>query len=63
LLFGGLPLKNHQIPAVYGAFEPTAIKVPLKHFRGKKKRELLTTEVFGPFQIIVEYGSSDIEYL
>jgi 1-pyrroline-5-carboxylate dehydrogenase len=49
LMFGGVPLRNHSIPSVYGAYEPTAIKVPIKHFRGKKKRDLLTTELFGPF--------------
>ena len=49
LLFGGVPLKNHSIPAIYGSYEPTAIKVPLKHFRGKKKRDLICTELFGPF--------------
>lgn len=25
LLFGGVPLKNHQIPECYGSYEPTAI--------------------------------------
>ena len=25
LLFGGVPLKNHSIPAIYGSYEPTAI--------------------------------------
>lgn len=49
LLFGGAPLRNHTIPPVYGAYEPTAIKVPLKHFRALKKRNLITTELFGPF--------------
>jgi 1-pyrroline-5-carboxylate dehydrogenase len=49
LLFGGVPLRNHSIPAIYGSYEPTAISVPLKHFRGKKKRDLITTELFGPF--------------
>ena len=49
LLCGGVPLKNHTIPACYGSYEPTAIKVPLKHFRSKKKKDLLTTELFGPF--------------
>ena len=29
----------------------------------KKKRELITTELFGPFQIVVEYGSKDVDYL
>jgi len=49
MLFGGVPLKGHSIPACYGSYEPTAIKVPLRHFRGKKKRDLLCTELFGPF--------------
>ena len=63
LLFGGVPLKGHSIPSIYGAYEPTAIKVPLKHFRGQKKRNLLTTELFGPFQIVVEYGDKDLDFL
>lgn len=63
LLFGGVPLRNHSIPAVYGSYEPTAIKVPLKHFRGKMKRQLLTTELFGPFSLVVEYGTKDIDFL
>jgi len=62
-LFGGVPLRNHSIPDIYGSYEPTAIKVPLKHFRGKKKRDILTTELFGPFQIVVEYGDKDLDYL
>jgi 1-pyrroline-5-carboxylate dehydrogenase len=33
VLFGGAPLKNHQIPEKYGAWQPTAIFVPLKHFK------------------------------
>ena len=49
VLFGGAPLKNHTIPKCYGAWEPTAIFVPLKHFKTQKKRNLLTTELFGPF--------------
>jgi len=63
LLFGGVPLKGHTIPSIYGAYEPTAIQVPLKHFRSKKKRDLVTTELFGPFQIVVEYGDKDVDYL
>lgn len=34
LLWGGVPLKNHKIPACYGSYEPTAVYVPLRHFRG-----------------------------
>ena len=63
MLFGGVPLKNHNIPSIYGAYEPTAIQVPLKHFRAKKKRDLICTELFGPFQIVVEYGDKDLDFL
>jgi 1-pyrroline-5-carboxylate dehydrogenase len=32
LSFGGNPLKNHNIPDIYGAFEPTAIEISLDQF-------------------------------
>jgi len=63
VLMGGKPLKNHSIPAKYGSYEPTAIRVPLKHFRAKKKRDILTTELFGPFTIVVEYGNNDLDFV
>ncbi len=25
ILWGGVPLKNHTIPAIYGSYEPTAV--------------------------------------
>lgn len=37
LLCGGKPLTGHSIPSVYGAWEPTLVYVPLKHFRNSKK--------------------------
>ena len=61
VLFGGAPLKNHTIPDIYGAWQPTAVYVPLKHFKGLKKRKLLTTELFGPFQIVTEYGNAQLD--
>jgi len=61
LLWGGMPLTNHSIPPQYGAYHPTAIYVPLKHFRGPKKLKLLTTELFGPFQVVTEYGNNDVD--
>jgi len=61
LLCGGQPLKKTTIPEQYGSWEPTAVFVPLKHFKTKKKRDLLTTELFGPFQIITEYTSKQEE--
>jgi len=60
LLFGGSELTGHTIPNSFGAYEATAIRAPLSaladgHF------DLLTTELFGPFQIVVSYGDDDID--
>ena len=62
LLFGGNSLENHSIPACYGAFQPTAISVPLEQF-SSEHFDLLTRELFGPFQLIVTYGDHDISAL
>jgi len=35
--------------------------VPLKHFTQKKKRALLTTELFGPFTLVTDYGNNDVD--
>jgi len=59
-LFGGKPLTGHSIPDRYGAFEATAIQVPLAALTGEHF-ELLTTELFGPFQVVVRYGDDDID--
>ncbi len=57
--FGGNPLTGHDIPDCYGAYEATAMMVPLatlmNHF------DLVTKELFGPFQILVEYGDDELE--
>lgn len=55
LLFGGEPLQNHTIPAIYGALKPTAVFVPIEEIVKKENYGLVTTEIFGPFQIITEY--------
>lgn len=51
LLFGGEPLKNHSIPSVYGAIKPTAIYVPIEEILKDTNYELVTKEIFGPFQV------------
>eukprot|EP00351_Strombidinopsis_sp_SopsisLIS2011_P006208 CAMPEP_0116876850 /NCGR_PEP_ID=MMETSP0463-20121206/8716_1 /TAXON_ID=181622 /ORGANISM="Strombidinopsis sp, Strain SopsisLIS2011" /LENGTH=123 /DNA_ID=CAMNT_0004523715 /DNA_START=1028 /DNA_END=1399 /DNA_ORIENTATION=- len=61
IIFGGTPLLGHSIPSCYGSYQPTAIYVPLKHFRGPKKLKLLTTELFGPFQVVTEYGNNEVD--
>lgn len=63
IAFGGNPLKNHSIPSVYGAIEPTAVFVPLKEILKPGTFELVTTEVFGPFQVVTEYGPHDVPHV
>lgn len=51
VLFGGEPLENHSIPEIYGAFKPTAVFVPLSEILKSGNFELVTREIFGPFQV------------
>lgn len=60
LLFGGAPLGGHSVPACYGAWQPTAVRVPVAALTGEHF-ERVTTELFGPFQIIVRYGDGDLD--
>jgi len=55
ILFGGNELKDHKIPSCYGAFEPTALFVPLNELTKQEHFLVATTELFGPFQIVTEY--------
>ncbi len=62
LIFGGSPVKEqHMIPEVYGSFLPTAVFIPLKAFSTKKHYEAITTEVFGPLQIVTEYNDNSLD--
>jgi len=60
LLFGGAPITGHSIPSCYGAWQPTAVRVPLRALQ-TERFELITTELFGPFQVIVVYGDDDLD--
>lgn len=60
LLFGGEPLENHSIPPIYGALKPTAVYVPLEELVKGKNYELVTKEIFGPFQIITDYKNDQL---
>ncbi|MGD2064848.1 MAG: aldehyde dehydrogenase family protein [Dehalococcoidia bacterium] len=57
ILFGGKRLRQHSIPPCYGSFEPTAVFVPLNSIL--PNIDLVTTEVFGPFQVITTWESED----
>ena len=60
LMFGGAPLQDHSIPSCYGAWQPTALRVPLQALRGEHF-DRVTTELFGPFQVVVVYGDDDLD--
>jgi len=65
LLWGGKPLSDDgadKIPECYGAVEPTAISVPITELMASDEAfEIATTELFGPFQVIVEYDDSQLD--
>ena len=63
IAFGGEPLADHSIPLEYGAIKPTAVFVPLKELLKPGNFELATTEVFGPFQVLTEYGAGDVPHV
>ncbi len=60
MLFGGQSLEGHHIPDCYGAFEATAVQIPLEAVSGDHF-DIVTTELFGPFQVIVVYGDDDVQ--
>jgi 1-pyrroline-5-carboxylate dehydrogenase len=60
LLFGGKPLTGHKVPKCYGAYEPTAVYVPLEQINNDKYFDTVMTELFGPFQIITSYTSNEL---
>lgn len=60
LLFGGKPLEGHTIPACYGALQPTAVQVPIQALSGESLFGLVTTEVFGPVQVVVPYTTDQL---
>lgn len=50
--FGGRELEGHTIPERYGAIQPTAVFVPLAELVKPENFDLVTTEVFGPLQVL-----------
>ena len=59
VLFGNEKLENHEIPEVYGSIKPTAIQVPIEALLSEHF-ELITTELFGPFQVVIKYEDQDL---
>ena len=62
LLFGGRHLTNHSIPECYGTLDATAVQVPLEAL-ASEQFDLITTELFGPLQVLVKYDDSKLDTL
>jgi len=60
LAFGGKALAGHKIPSQYGAIEPTAVRVPVDALLDEDSFKVATTEIFGPFQVIVDYKEGQL---
>mmetsp|Transcript_5784 Transcript_5784/g.12647 ORF Transcript_5784/g.12647 Transcript_5784/m.12647 type:complete len:579 (-) Transcript_5784:182-1918(-) len=60
LLFGGKELRDHNIPEVYGAVEPTAVYVPLREMLKEEHFDVCTTEIFGPFQVVTTFDDTEM---
>jgi len=61
LAFGGNALEGHQVPDCYGAVEPTAVTVPIEALQDPAHFATLTTELFGPFQVLVRWKDGQID--
>jgi len=64
LLWGGTRLQSARaadIPPCYGSFQPTAVKLPLQALADPTVFAVATREIFGPFQIIVDYKDSELD--
>ena len=59
-LFGGKPLEGQSFYEGCGAFEATAIYVPLEEMLKEEHFELVCTEIFGPFQVVTTWETSQL---
>ncbi|KAG5188490.1 aldehyde dehydrogenase [Tribonema minus] len=60
VLFGGKPLDAPRIPRCYGAWEPTAVRVPLRELLKPEHLPVCTREIFGPMQVVTTYGDGEL---
>lgn len=61
LAFGGDLLSDHRIPSVYGSWKPTAVNIPIEQLLKDEYFDICTTEIFGGFQIIVDYRDDQLD--
>jgi 1-pyrroline-5-carboxylate dehydrogenase len=59
--WGGKPLTNHTIPEIFGSFEPTAVFVPLNQILKEENFHIVTSELFGPFQVVTSFKEEELD--
>ena len=59
--WGGRELQGHTTPACYGMVEPTAVFVPLDEMLKDEYFDVVTKEIFGPFQILTSYDDASLD--
>ncbi len=60
VLWGGKPLEGQGFHDACGAFEPTAIFIPLNEILKDTYFERVCTEIFGPFQVVTLWDDSQL---
>merc|ERR1712151_1397128 len=60
-MFGGQELEGHNIPSQYGSYDATAVYVPIAEAVKDEHFDTVITEIFGPLQVITEYGDDETE--
>lgn len=60
LLFGGKSLDQGDVPEKYGMMAPTAVFVPLSTIVDPQYFDVVTKEIFGPFQVVTEYSDDEL---
>jgi 1-pyrroline-5-carboxylate dehydrogenase len=64
LAFGGEAYTGHSVPECYGAVQPTAVSVPIESLVGPTANPddfaTATTELFGPFQVLVRWTDGQL---
>lgn len=61
VLWGGKELANHNFPKQYGAFEPTAVFVPLEEMMKEEHFEACASEIFAPFQVVTSFNDATLD--
>ncbi|KAG9394128.1 1-pyrroline-5-carboxylate dehydrogenase [Carpediemonas membranifera] len=61
VVFGGKAVDGTAVPAKYGLYQPTLVEVPLEQALKPENFPVVTTEIFGPFCVLIRYKEGEID--